>query len=198
MRKTSGEERGKRTPKEDRWPIQTNKTNVRRDLSFGWWVPFPRALSHFVCLYVSVHQLKLWGLPGVGWEDRAWKCLPTPVYTVTHTGVCPHLYTRLYIQVFAHTCTHCHTYRCLPTPDTLSHVQVFAHTCIHCHTYRCLLTPDALSHVQVFVHTCTHCHTYRCFPTNVHTIAYTGVCPHMYSLSHVQGFAHIYILIAFI
>ena len=105
-------------------------------------------------------------------------------------SVCPHLYTLSLIQVFAHTCTHGYTYRCLLTPvHSVTRTGVCPHL-THCHTYRCLPTPvSTVTRTGVCSHL-THCHTYRCLSTLVHIVTHTGVFPQMYTLSHIQGFAH--------
>ena len=60
-----------------------------------------------------------------------------------------------------------------------------------------------ISWSSVFSHTCTHCHTYMCFPTPVHTVTHTSVCPqyihralfyvcdpHLWILSDIHVFSH--------
>ena len=103
-------------------------------------------------------------LPSVG---SMCSSFPTPVHTVVHTAVSPHLYTLSYIQPFSHTCTHCRTY-----------IQPFPHTCTHCHTYSRFPTP---------VHTVVH--TYSRFPTPVHTVIHTAASPHLYTLSYIHTYS---------
>ena len=111
---------------------------------------------------------------------------PTPVHTVMHMTVSPHLCTLSYIRPFPYTCKHCHTYSRFPTP-----VHTVLHTAVSPHLY-------TLCYIQQLPHTSTlsykqhrtNCPTYSSFPTPVHTVLHTAVSPHLYTLSCIQQFPH--------
>ena len=90
------------------------------------------------------------------------KNAPKKNHIVLHTSVLLHLCTSSCIQVCCHTCAHCPTYKCVPTP-----VHTVLQTSVSPHLY-------ILSYRQVCPHTCTYCPTDKRGPTSVHTVLQTS------------------------